>query len=91
MEIREVDLSGCYYRIIALMDGMGKHGEFIGDLTMTQFILEINLGNDAMQTSDDIGEMLIHYGKKIRATGKYDIGTMHDQNGNTVGQYYTEG
>ena len=57
---------------------------------MSQFILKINLGNDAMQNADDIWEMLIHYGKKIRATGKYDIGTMHDQNGNTVGQYYTE-
>lgn len=57
---------------------------------MPQFVLKINLGNDAMQNADDIGEMLKHYGSKIRATGKYDMGTMHDQNGNTVGQYYTE-
>jgi NADH/NAD ratio-sensing transcriptional regulator Rex len=57
---------------------------------MSQFILKINFGNDAMINADNIGEALVHYGKKIRSTGRFDIGTIHDQNGNTVGQYYTD-
>jgi hypothetical protein len=57
---------------------------------MSQFILKINLGNDAMANADDIGEALKHYGSKIRSTGRFDIGKIVDQNGNAVGEYYTE-
>lgn len=56
---------------------------------MTKFILTVEIGNDAVQNADDISELLKHYGGKIRTTGKYDIGTIYDQNGNVVGEYRT--
>ena len=58
---------------------------------MTKFLLEIETGNDAMQTGEDISEVLIRVAKGINpdfvtdgATGKRKI---LDLNGNTVGFY----
>ena len=54
---------------------------------MPKFILEIELGNDAMASSDDIGFALLDTGRKIRVSGKCDIGKVRDINGNIVGHY----
>ena len=54
---------------------------------MTRFILEINLGNDAMQAPGDIATALHQTGKHIQSTWKMDLGKVHDINGNVVGHY----
>lgn len=54
------------------------------------FTLRIELGNDAMQTAQDIAEALrdtavrIGYGAVIGTT---ETGRIHDANGNEVGQW----
>lgn len=53
---------------------------------MPRFILEIELGNEAMKTSDDVVSALLHTAKSIDQT--FDMtGKIHDDNGNTVGHY----
>jgi hypothetical protein len=75
------------------MDGMGKHGEYTGDLTMPQFILKINLGNEAVSNPYHIQDALKRTAKKIydadlslddMITGPINI---HDLNGNVVGSF----
>ena len=55
---------------------------------MPQFILKINLGNDAMQSNMDVGIAIKQIGDKIIYEGcgkeKHNI---RDNNGNTVGSY----
>lgn len=55
---------------------------------MAQFILKINLGNDAMTSNMHLGIALKQIGDKIIYEGcgaeKHDI---RDNNGNTVGSY----
>lgn len=58
---------------------------------MSKFVLEINLGNDAMIGADDIGYALIFTGRQIQSTGKTDIGKVRDTNGNIVGYYKVVG
>ena len=53
---------------------------------MPQFILKIDLGNTPAN-SNDIGYALLDTGRKIRVSGKVDIGKVHDINGNVVGHY----
>ena len=66
-----------------------RHGEFIGDLTMAQFILKITLGNDAMQTGYDISRVLNALSKRIDSVDniKGEYGKLMDDNGNTVGSW----
>ena len=71
---------------------MVKHGVFTGDLTMPQFILKINLGNDAMRTNFDLGSKLMGIGNKITYGGRCviepgDKETITDINGNVVGSW----
>ena len=54
---------------------------------MPQFILKIDLGNDAMKTGDDIAGALEKTGEKIRKTGKMFTGKIRDIKGNVVGHY----
>lgn len=50
---------------------------------MTKFVLEIWDG----ATSDDVADILIKTGEKIRKTGKVDLGRVRDRNDNVVGYY----
>lgn len=55
---------------------------------MEEFTLKINLGNDAMQTPEDIAEALETIAARLRA-GKEE-GTIRDENGNRVGSWSLE-
>ncbi len=52
---------------------------------MAKFTLEITLGNEAMQTPDDIAEALRRTASKVQAG--YGNGGILDLNGNSVGSY----
>ena len=59
-----------------------------------KFTLEIELGNDAMQTPFDVSIALAALGARFAArenwgapTGQTDAGTLRDRNGNTVGRW----
>ena len=62
---------------------------------MPKFILEIELGSDAMKTNFDVGSKLMGIGNAITysercnmAAGTYAVPvTIRDFNGNVVGQY----
>ena len=54
------------------------------------FSLTITLGNDAMQTQEDVGEALEDVAKVLMENGpvmQADRGTVLDANGNTVGTW----
>ena len=52
---------------------------------MSKFILEIDLGNEAMQTRGDIAGALERASMMVRC-GNYPLGaTIRDDNGNVVG------
>jgi hypothetical protein len=54
---------------------------------MSKFILEIDLGNEAMQTREDIAWALERASMMVRH-GNYPLGaTIRDDNGNVVGKY----
>jgi len=54
---------------------------------MSKFILEIDLGNEAMQTRGDIAGALERASMMVRC-GNYPLGaTIRDDNGNVVGKY----
>lgn len=53
---------------------------------MPRFTLTIDLGNDAANNNEDVGDLLIRTGTKIMA-GWYPDGTVYDLNGNKVGHY----
>lgn len=74
------------------MDGTGKHGEFTGEVKkMPQFILKINLGNDAMYTSGDIAKKLEEIAMSIPVMHGDEFviprQRLRDDNGNSVGYY----
>ncbi len=71
------------------MAGMAKLGAFTGDLIMPQFILKIDLGNDAMQSDDNIAWALRDVAHRIEYDGIYykPQKRILDQNGNVVGHY----
>jgi len=56
---------------------------------MSKFILEITLGNDAMQTGDHINHIMRRVAHSISGLHYTNIGTgtVKDANGNTVGYY----
>jgi hypothetical protein len=53
--------------------------------TVRRFVVKIEMGNIAMQTSDDIAEALIDVAAQLKR-GKL-AGSIVDANGNTVGDY----
>jgi hypothetical protein len=53
--------------------------------TIRRFVVQIEMGNMAMQTSEDIASALEETARKLR-TGKLS-GSIIDGNGNTVGDY----
>jgi len=57
---------------------------------MPQFVLKINLGNEAMQTGNDIAKALHIVGLQINSNYSPVVrgsGNIRDINGNTVGKY----
>ncbi len=59
-----------------------------------KFVLEIELGNDAMRTGDDIAKALRHLSARLIPYRKSDLpgasGRVGDVNGNTVGRWLVE-
>lgn len=59
-----------------------------------KFILEIEIGNDAMQTYVNIAEALANVAQKLKydfmAPVRSDWYTIRDINGNTVGKWFIE-
>ena len=56
---------------------------------MPQFILKINLGNDAMLTKDDIAERLSALAKEMRGDQFRSLdGYIRDINGNVCGTWH---
>ena len=51
------------------------------------FKIEITMGNDAMQSHEDVAEALIRYAARLRRTPQVDFPPTHifDVNGNSVG------
>jgi len=49
------------------------------------FTLTINLGDDAMQTPEDVAELLDRTAKYMRKHGSWPAEKVRDINGNTVG------
>lgn len=60
------------------------------------FTLTIELGNDAMQTPQDVAPLLLCIGHQLSAGGAHwnepmdSGGSLRDANGNTVGQWRVE-
>ena len=54
---------------------------------MSQFILKINLGNEAMRTPGDVGRVMINIACHLRESGDVTTRKIHDENGNVVGSY----
>lgn len=54
-----------------------------------EFTLTIKMGNSAMQTVDDIAEVLRKVAKRIEGSGNTgeDFGPIMDTNGNKVGEW----
>ena len=50
------------------------------------FKLKIELGNDAMQTPEDVAEALEGVASRLKNTGRRE-GAIFDTNGNKVGAY----
>ena len=55
---------------------------------MAKFTLEITLGNEAMQTPEDIADALRKAASHVQ--GGYGNGVIRDVNGNSVGSYDIE-
>lgn len=54
--------------------------------TDAKFVVEIELGNAAMQTREDVADSLDILAARLRNTSE-DEGTFRDLNGNTVGRF----
>jgi hypothetical protein len=55
-----------------------------------KFVLEIEMGNEAMQDSMDVAAALHHVGTTLEMSGlpaRGDKRSVHDPNGSTVGTY----
>ena len=55
-------------------------------MTPTRFDLHIDLGNDAMQTGEDVAEALRRIATKLERSG-HESGLVMDLNGNKVGTW----
>jgi hypothetical protein len=55
-----------------------------------KFTLDIELGNDAMQTANDVGLTLVEWGCKLRGCNFEDekLASIFDTNGNNVGREF---
>lgn len=53
---------------------------------MSSFTLKIKLGNDAMQTPEDVADALEKTAHTLRR-GRVAEATIRDENGNTVGSW----
>lgn len=56
------------------------------DSKQVVFTLEIQLGNDAMQTNEDVAEALRSIAEKLEFEEK-ESGAIMDENGNSVGRF----
>lgn len=54
---------------------------------MTSFTLTITLGNDAMQSAQDVAHALFEAAEKIDARDDMRDGKIFDANGNKVGEW----
>jgi molybdopterin synthase catalytic subunit len=54
---------------------------------MDTFTLTIKLGNDAMQTPQDVAEALESAAERLMGALEFFHGKLHDENGNTVGTF----
>ena len=52
-----------------------------------KFVLEIKMGNDAMQWPRDVAEAIAGALPKIADPGAVSEGSIRDENGNTVGSW----
>ena len=58
---------------------------------MGEFVLRIQLGNDAMQTADDVADALASVADRLFRGEPWDGQGIRDRNGNTVGSWNLEG
>lgn len=72
-------------QVMATCDGLGG-GDWSGELDYERFSLSIAVGNDAMQTRDDVAKALRLAADAMQA-GLADEGTIRDDNGNRVGSW----
>ena len=54
---------------------------------MNEFTLRIKLGNDAMQTQEDVGEVLRAVANRLDYVMDRSNGEIRDYNGNKVGEW----
>lgn len=54
---------------------------------MNEFTLRITLGNDAMQTPEDVGEVLRAVANRLDYVMDRSNGEIRDYNGNVVGEW----
>lgn len=52
---------------------------------MSQFIIKIDIGNDAMKTENDLALAVENIANKLKSESAY--GNIYDRNGNHVGYY----
>lgn len=57
---------------------------------MKKFKLEIEMGNEAMQSHLDVSEILADISIDLLNNTKLDSWTIMDENGNTVGKWWFE-
>lgn len=60
-------------------------------MTMSKFTLRIEMGNEAMQTPEDVGDALWAVANRLNYGIDLQSGKILDYNGNTVGEWeFTE-
>jgi len=52
------------------------------------FTIMLTLGNDAMQTPEDVADLLEQITRYMRKHGSWPDQKLHDVNGNTVGKVF---
>ncbi len=58
-----------------------------------RLMIEVELGNDAMRTGEDVSRLLLGYGVWVEGVGELDLGhggRLMDTNGNSVGAWRVE-
>ena len=54
---------------------------------MNKFEINIDLGNEAMETAEDVARALETVATRLRRQGDFFAGIIHDLNGNSVGEF----
>jgi hypothetical protein len=54
---------------------------------MERFTLEIETGNDALQTGEDLARLLVRFAENIREGNGFGSNPIRDDNGNAVGSW----